>query len=59
MKPAGSIELYNYRVFVNEVVHINTVIKNANELNKMRLTQLTETKRYLEERIADIAARIQ
>ena len=59
MKPAGSIELYNYRVFVNEVAHINTVIKNTNDLNKIRLTQLTETKRYLEERIADIAARIQ
>jgi len=59
MKTASSIELYNYRVFVNEVAHINTVIKNANELNKMKLTQLTETKRYLEERIADIAARIQ
>jgi hypothetical protein len=59
MKTACSIELYNYRVFVNEVAHINTVIKNANELNKIRLTQLTETKRYLEERIADIAARIQ
>jgi len=59
MKPAGSIELSNYRVFVNEVAHINVLIKNTNNLNKMKLTQLTETKRYLEERIADIAVRIQ
>jgi hypothetical protein len=59
MKTAGSIELYNYRVFVNEVAHINTVIKTIDKSDKMKLTQLTETKRYLEERIADIAARIQ
>jgi len=58
MKPAGSIELYNYRVFVNEVAHIDVLIKNTNDLNKMKLIQLTETKCYLEERIADIAARI-
>ena len=59
MKPAGSIELSNYRVFVNEVAHIDVLIKTIDKSDKMKVTQLTETKSYLEERIADIAARIQ
>jgi hypothetical protein len=59
MKPAGSIELYNYRVFINEVARINFVIKTIDKSDKMKVIQLTETKQYLEERIASIASRIQ
>ena len=59
MKPAGSIELYNYRVFVNEVARIDFVIKTIDKSDKMKVIQLTETKQYLEERIASIASRIQ
>lgn len=58
MKPSISVELFNYRTFINEIIYINTLLEILDKSDKMKFTQLTETKRYLEERIADISTRI-
>jgi hypothetical protein len=60
MKPAGSIDLSNYRVFINEVAYIKNLIKQSSHKEpKMKLDQLSTTLAYLEERIAEIGSRIQ
>lgn len=62
MASASSIELQVYQVFLNEVAHINHIIKNTNsdnhKTNDMNLSRLVETKSYLEERLTLISKKM-